>query len=89
MPLIIVEREFAEPVEVEDLQERENRFSWCLQAHRVKFLHTYFAADRQRMICVYEAPDAEAVREVSRRASMPYTRIWSATHFAPPPTDDD
>jgi hypothetical protein len=33
------------------------------------------------MICEYEAPDAEAVRNVQRTASLPFERVWTATMF--------
>jgi len=47
----------------------------------VTFIRSYFSKDRKRMICEYEAPDAEAVRRLQRTASMPFERIWTATVF--------
>jgi hypothetical protein len=61
-----------------------SRCHWEGQWHeqrRVKFIRSYFSKDRRRMICEYEAPDAEAVREVQRTASMPFERIWAAEVF--------
>jgi hypothetical protein len=31
------------------------------------------------MICVYEAPDAEAVRKANTTAKLPFERVWSAS----------
>ena len=76
MSRIIVERKFDEPEAFD-----EDRFAWCLEQRRVKFIRSYFSKDRRRMICEYEAPDAEAVREVQRTASMPFERIWAAEVF--------
>lgn len=75
---VVVERQFAERVEFATLQEIEDRGAWCLARHRVRFLRSYFARDRQRMLCVYEAPDAESVREAQRQAGMPFEKAWAA-----------
>jgi len=81
MSRVIVERKFDEPEAFDELQAQEDRFAWCLEQRRVKFIRSYFSKDRRRMICEYEAPEAEAVREVQRTASMPFERIWAAEVF--------
>lgn len=81
MARVIVERRFEDPESFDDLQAQEDRFAWCLEQHRVKFIRSYFSNDRRRMVCEYEAPDAEAVREVQRTAAMPFERIWTAEVF--------
>jgi len=81
MSRVIVERKFEDPETYDELQAQEDRFAWCLEQHRVTFIRSYFSKDRRRMICEYEAPDAEAVREVQRTASMPFERIWTAEVF--------
>jgi hypothetical protein len=83
--LVIVERSFAEPVAFEELQAREDRGAWCLEAHRVRFHRTYFSTDRRRMLCLYCAPDAEAVRLAQHKAGMPVEHVWSAQQIAPGP----
>ena len=81
MARIMVERLFDESRSFEDLQAQEDAFAWCAEQHQVKFLRSYFSKDRKRMICEYEAPDAEAVRKLQRTASMPFERIWTALVF--------
>jgi hypothetical protein len=76
MALIIVEREFAEPQVFETLQAIEDGKAWCLEMHAVTFLRSYFSIDRRRMACLYDAPDAEAVRQSQDQAGLPYTRVW-------------
>lgn len=83
MAKIVVERLFEEPVEFETIQKMEEESQWCLDLYNVTFLHTYFAADRKRMICVYEAPDAEAVRSANRQAGVPVESVWSADVLGP------
>jgi hypothetical protein len=81
MATVLVERNFDEIGSFDDLQAQEDSFAWCAQQHRVTFIRSYFSKDRKRMICEYEAPDAEAVRNVQRTASLPFERVWTATMF--------
>ena len=60
-------------------QAIEDAGAWCLETHRVKFARTFFSLDRTRMICLYQAPDAEAVRMAQRQAGMPMERVWACT----------
>jgi hypothetical protein len=34
------------------------------------------------MVCEFEAPDAQSVREALRMAKIPYERVWAADVFA-------
>lgn len=78
MELILVERELEEPVDMDGLQAMEDKGSWCLDIYQVTHLFSYVSSDGLRTICVYRAPDAEAVRDAQRQLEMPFTRIWSA-----------
>lgn len=79
MEIVVVERSFEQPVEFGILQEMEEKAAWCLKLHDVRFLRTFLSSDRRRMICMYEAPDAEAVRVSQRTAGLPFDRVWTAT----------
>lgn len=83
MEHVVVERSFEEPMRFDDLQAVEEAFAWCLEQNRVRFIRSYFSADRKRMICLYEAPDAEAVRNVNRQAGMPADRIYTVSVHSP------
>jgi hypothetical protein len=76
--VVVVERSFADPVEFEEIQRLEHRGTACLEAHRVRFLRTYFSRDRRRMICLYEAPDAESVRLAQQGAGVPFEAAWTS-----------
>jgi len=76
---VVVERHFEDPVEFSAIQALEDRGAWCLQEHHVRFLRTWFSKDRRRMVCFYEAPDAESVRIAQRKAGMPLDRVWTST----------
>jgi hypothetical protein len=75
---VLVSRAFEAPVVLEDLQAQEDAQAWCLQSHRVRFLQSLVSLDRQRMLCLYAAPDAEAVRHAQRGAGLPFEQIWTA-----------
>jgi len=74
---IIVERHFDEPVKFDELQSQEDQHAWCLNQHEVKFVESFFSIDRKTMVCVYKAPDAEAVRQAQRQATMPFEQVWA------------
>jgi len=82
--LVVVERRFPQPVDFESVQAIEERGARCLEAHRVRFLRTYFARDRCRMICLYNAPDAESVRVAQTQAGMMLERAWAAVRYESP-----
>ena len=76
--VVLVERSFPAPVEFAPLQAREDAGAWCLDQQGVRHLRSYFALDRRRMLCLYAAPDAEAVRRVQRQVDLPHDRVWRA-----------
>jgi hypothetical protein len=92
MSVVVVERSFDEPVAFESLQAAEDSKAACLEAYGVRFKRSYFSRDRRRMICLYEAPDAESVRFLQEKAGLPFDRVWTARafshHEASEPYDD-
>lgn len=80
---MIVERSLSAPVRFEELQALENRSAACFELLGVRFVRSYLAGDGLRMICVYEARDAESVREANRNAKLPFDRVWSAELHEP------
>ena len=78
MPRVIVERSFDPPLTTEELRAVEERMAPCLDLYRVQWLRSLWSADRRRMICEYEAADAESVRLVQRESRARFDRIWTA-----------
>lgn len=76
--IVIVERAFDAPTSFDHLQGLEEGVAWCLEQYDVRFLRSYLSLDARSMVCVYDAPDAEAVRTTQRRGQLPFSRIWSA-----------
>lgn len=78
MEHVIAERLFAESVDLGELEAMLRAGHPCMTTYRVRHLRTCVSLDGKRMICEYEAPDAESVRAVSKRLGIPYERIWTA-----------
>ena len=81
MELVVVERTFGHPMRFEDIHSVDGSGSWCLSAHRVRFLKALFSRDRLRMLCLYEAPDAEAVRLAEGEARATFDRAWTCAQL--------
>jgi len=80
---VLVARSFPEAVTLDAVQAVEDAADWCLRLHQVSFVRTYFSRDRRRMICLYQAPDAESVRRAQTQARMPFDSIWSFDRILP------
>src|SRR5512145_2899613 len=76
-PNVVVERSFAAPARFEDIAAIGLGKPWCWETHRVTHTHSFFSLDGKRMLCFYDAPDAEAVRVAQREAAMPASAVWA------------
>ena len=69
MPLFLIERNFAEQLEV----SRDD----VLQVTQVnadvgiQWLFSFLSADKKKTYCLYEAPNPEAIREAARKLNLP------------------
>jgi hypothetical protein len=81
---VLVERSFQRPTSLDEIQALEDAGAGCLQTHRVRFARTFASLDGQRMLCLYQAPDAESVRLAQRQAGVPLDRAWSFQRIANP-----
>ena len=69
MPRFLIERNFAEQLEV----SRDD----VLQVTQVnadvgiQWLFSFLSADKKKTYCLYEAPNAEAIREAAQRLNVP------------------
>ncbi len=77
--LAIVQRSFGKPEVFEELQAMEDAKASCLTLNRVRFIKTFFSLDRQRMACLYAAPDLEAVRKACDMTGLPYDKVMRVT----------
>ena len=82
MPSVIVEYSFAEPMSDEELSRMAARLDSCLEIRNGAWVRSSLSGDRKRMICEFEAPDAESVRDALRSARITFDRAWPAQVFA-------
>jgi len=78
---ILVIRNFDAPVAFEEIQALDDVGADCFLTHRVSRMRTYFSTSRRRMVCLYQAPDAESVRHALREAAIPAEQVWAFRHF--------
>lgn len=82
MPRLICEQSFATPLSDEQYATDAKRADKCLAEHGAKWVRSYFSKDRKRMICEFDAPDADAVRLSYRSAGLAFERVWEAEMYA-------
>jgi len=69
MPLYVIERNFAEQL---DLASEDVRLIESVNAEEgVRWLFSFLSADRRRSYCLYEAANPDAILAAARRAGLP------------------
>jgi hypothetical protein len=81
MAIFMVERVFSPPITEAQFMAASEALEPCIQERDVTFLYTHFSTDGSRAVCVYEAADAERVREANRTAGAPFERVWQARKY--------
>ena len=76
MARIVVERSFETPQSDADMQAVADQERPCLAAYKVAWKRSLISADRKRMVCEYEASDAETLRRIQREAGAQFDRVW-------------
>jgi len=82
MARVMAEQVFQQPMTDEQLLAFSKRLDPCLEVRRGAWRRSTLAIDRLRMVCEFEAPDSEAVREAFRASAIAYERVWTAHVFA-------
>ena len=73
MPRYMIERKFAERLDV--TKDAANAIVRINDEEGVKWLFSFLSADKMRTYCLYEAPNAEAIRIAARRCNLPADAI--------------
>ena len=82
MALYLIERNFAEQLDLDELNHEGIRL--VNDDLGVHWIYSFLSADRKKSYCLYEAPSAEAIREAAARAGMPADVIVPVEQFIPP-----
>lgn len=82
MARVMVEYLFTEPFTDERYAAAAKKLDPCLEVRNGAWRRSMLSRDRLRMVCEFEAPDAESVREACRLAGLSFERVWAAEVFA-------
>ena len=83
MESIIFARQFKHPVDTAAIDAGMAANGWCLNLHRVQHRWSYLAQTGTRMICLFHAPDAEAVRTALREVPPRPDYVHTVSLHAP------
>jgi len=73
MPVFMIERNFAEQLEVTpEIAAVVNQIN---DEESVRWLTSFLSVDKRKTFCLYEATSAEAIREAADRAGIPADTI--------------
>ena len=78
VPFYIVERVFDPPITREQFADGGKVLQPCIEERDVKHVASHLAVDGSRCVCVFEAADAERIREANRTAGIPFEKVWPA-----------
>lgn len=73
MPIYLIERNFAEQLEV--TPEGAAAINLINDDESVRWLVSFLSVDKKKTFCLYEASSAEAILEAARRAGIPADTI--------------
>ena len=73
MPLFVIERTFADQLELTSDDVR--RIEEINADEGVRWLFSFLSADRRRTYCLYEAPSADAIMAAAKRGEIPADAI--------------
>jgi hypothetical protein len=72
---VIAECQRDVPIDIVSLVRDGNVCDWCLDTQRVNPGPVVASADGRRVVAFFRAPDAEAVRNAYRYATVPFDRV--------------
>jgi hypothetical protein len=81
MPRFLIERNFAEQVEAtKEIAEQVIRIN---DEEGIKWLFSFLSPDKRKTYCLYEAPNAEAIRTAARRLNLPADVVIEVSELRP------
>jgi Protein of unknown function (DUF4242) len=81
VPRFLIERNFAEALEV--TREDVDQVRQINDEEGVRWLFSFLSPDKRKTYCLYEAPNAEAIRIAARRANIPADVVIEVSEVRP------
>jgi len=69
MPLYLIERNFAEQLNV--TKDAATAVTQVNADAGIQWLFSFLSADKKKTYCLYEAPNPEAIREAAKKLNLP------------------
>ncbi|MEJ7582811.1 MAG: DUF4242 domain-containing protein [Acidimicrobiales bacterium] len=81
MPLFVIERNFAEQLEV--TTDSAAKVTAVNDEAGVSWLLSFLSADKRKTYCLYEAQDAASIRRAAEEAGLPADTIVEVSELRP------
>lgn len=81
MPLFLIERNYAQDLVPTDADAAQIRL--INDEIGIQWLYSFLSADKRKTYCLYEAPNADAIRAAARRLDMPADAIIAVSEMRP------
>ena len=87
MPVYMVERELP-GIKMDQLAAAQKRAietgqRFTREGKKVRYIRTTFVPGEAKCMCLFEAPNAELVKEVNQAAQIPFNRVVEALDLTP------
>jgi uncharacterized protein DUF4242 len=86
VPRYMVERSFPQPLSIPLNSEGRTVCQTIVHGNAelgVTWLHSYVSPDRQKTFCIYDAPNADAIRRAAEKSKIPVDVITEVTDLSP------
>lgn len=83
MALFVIERNFADQLEVDALDQAG--IKRVNDDVGIRWVYSFLSADKKKTYCLYEAPNPEAILEAAARLGIPADVIVAVEQFGPVP----
>ena len=81
MPLYLIERTFAEQLEVD--AESQAEVAQVNEELGLEWLFSFLSADKRKTYCLYQAPNPELIRKAAQRLGIPADEIIEVSELRP------
>ena len=81
MSLFLIERNFAEELKLDS--NDVSRVTAINDEIGIQWLYSFLSSDKRKSYCLYEAPNADAIRAAARRLKLPADVIIEVGEFRP------
>ena len=81
MPMFLIERNFAEELQID--KAVADQIKSVNADMGLQWLFSFLSADKKKTYCLYEAPNAELIRENAKRLGLPADVVMEVSDVKP------